>query len=104
MDRKNMKSVESMRRYRTSSNYLLREIAGDSILVCVGEQSKLGNCMISMNETSGFLWKLFGTPKTISEAVEETRKVYDDPENCIEQHIKAVVREYVKLGLMQEEE
>lgn len=104
MNLKNNQSAESVKRYRTSPDYLLREIAGDSILVCVGEQSSLGNSMISLNETAGFLWKLFETPRTVSEALEESRKIYDDPENCMEQHIGAVVREYVKLGLMQEEE
>ena len=104
MERGRKDSGESEKRYITSPDYLLRDIAGDSILVCVGECSAFGNSMISLNETSSFLWKLFETPRTISEAVEETEKVYEDPEHQIEQHIIAVVQEYVRLGLMQEEE
>lgn len=94
---------EKDKKYKTSPDYFLREIAGDSILVCVGESNVFGNSMISLNETSSFLWRFFQTPGTIKDAVFEAGKLYSDPDGNMETHITEFVTEYVRLGLIQEE-
>ena len=46
-------------------DFILREIAGEAVLVPVGENTELSNSIISLNETSVFLWKLFDHPLII---------------------------------------
>lgn len=89
--------------YRTSDNFLLREIGGESILVPVGDAGVLSNSMISMNETSSFLWKQFQTPRTLQEVTAEAMKIYSGPADVIEREIIEFTEAYVKAGLLKEE-
>ena len=52
-------------------DFILREIAGEAVLVPVGENTELSNSIISLNETSVFLWKLFDHPVTYDEVLDE---------------------------------
>ena len=89
--------------YRTSDNFLLREIGGESILVPVGDAGVLSNSMTSMNETSSFLWKQFQTPHTLQEVTAEAMKIYSGPADVIEREIVEFTEAYVKAGLLKEE-
>lgn len=91
-------------RYRVKPDYILREIAGESILVPLGESTVFGNSMISMNETSSFLWKFFKKAHTIQEAVSEAANVYEGTQEMFARHISEFVTTYVKYGLLYEEE
>lgn len=91
-------------RYRVNLDYILREIAGESILVPLGESTVFGNSMISMNETSSFLWKFFKKAHTIQEAVSEAMNVYEGTQEMFARHISEFVTTYVKYGLLYEEE
>ncbi len=55
-------SCEEIRReqtlYQTNSEYLMREIAGEVILVPAGESVNQLNGLITFTETGAFLWKL----------------------------------------------
>ena len=44
---------------KIKDGYLHREVAGNIIVVPVGEASMNFNGMINLNETGAFLWKLF---------------------------------------------
>lgn len=94
---------ESVRAYRANPDFLLREVAGEAVLVPVGEAGIFENSVISLNETCSFLWKLFQEPKTEEEVLAEARKEYSDPDGEMEQGIKDFIREYLKYGLLKEE-
>ena len=92
------------RRFYTNSNFLLREISGEAVLVPIGEAGVFENSLISLNDTCCFLWKLFQTPRTVEEAIEEAKKEYEDPDGEMEQGIYGFVADYLKYGLLLEEE
>ena len=55
-----MKDILSKeKRYCTNEDYILREIAGETILVPTGASADHFNGMLTLNETSRFLWELF---------------------------------------------
>ncbi len=89
--------------FRANNNFLLRELAGEAVLVPVGEAGVFENTVISLNETCCFLWKLFQAPHTAQEAVAEARKEYSDPDGTMEQGINDFIKEYVNYGLLKEE-
>lgn len=92
-----------VRKFKANPNFLLREVAGEAVLVPVGEAGIFENSVISLNETCRFLWQLFQQPRTEEDVITEARKEYSDPDGEMEQGIKDFIREYLKYGLLKEE-
>lgn len=90
------------KKYQNSFNYILREIDGECVLVPIDEACIISNGIITLNDTSAFLWKCFEEPKTVEEAIAEARAEYEDPNGQLEMHIRGYVAQYVQLGLMEE--
>lgn len=92
------------RLFRTSDNFLLREVAGEYLLVPVGEGAELMNGMITVNDSFQYLWKQFEEPKTIGQVLKDTREVYEDEDGSIAEDIIRFVQESLKYGFMKEDE
>lgn len=92
-----------VRMFKANPDFLLREVAGEAVLVPVGDAGIFENSVISLNETCSFLWKLFQEPRTEEDVIAEARKEYSDPDGEMEQGIKDFIREYLKYGLLKEE-
>lgn len=91
------------RKFKANPDFLLREVAGEAVLIPVGEAGVFENSVISLNDTCSFLWKLFQEPHTEEEVIAEAKKEYSDPDGEMEQGIKSFIEEYVKYGLLKEE-
>lgn len=96
-------SNKTVKRYKTSPNFLLREIGDEYILIPIGEASVLSNSIMTLNDTCHFLWNEFQAPRTIEEVIIEAKKVYDNPKGVLEQGVYQFVREYLQIGLLEEE-
>lgn len=94
---------ENVRMFRANPNFLLREVAGEAVLIPVGEAGVFENSVISLNDTCRFLWQLFQQPRTVEDVIAEARKEYSDPDGEMEQGIKDFIREYLQYGLLKEE-
>ena len=92
-----------VRMFKANPDFILREVAGEAVLVPVGEAGIFENSVISLNETCRFLWQLFQEPRTLEDVIAEARKEYSDPDGEMEQGIKDFIREYLKYGLLKEE-
>lgn len=97
------KIESSARRFKANPNFLLREIAGEAVLIPVGDAGVFENSVISLNESCSFLWQLFQTPRTVEEAIAEAKKEYSAPDGVMEQQILLFIKEYLKYGLLREE-
>ena len=93
----------AIKKYRANPDFLLREVAGEAVLIPVGEAGVFENSVISLNGTCSFLWKLFQEPRTEEEVIAEAKKEYSDPDGEMEQGIRSFIEEYVKYGLLKEE-
>lgn len=91
------------RRFMANPDFMLREIAGESVLIPVGEAGIFENSVISLNETCSFLWQLYQTPRTVEEVVAEARKEYSDPDGMMETQIREFTNAYLQYGLLREE-
>lgn len=95
---------EDGRIFKANPDFLLREVAGEAVLIPVGgEVGVFENTVISLNDTCSFLWKLFQKPMRIADAVAEAEAEYSDPNGELEQGVYSFVREYVQYGLLKEE-
>ena len=92
-----------IRRFKANPNFMLREIAGEAVLIPVGEAGIFENSVISLNESCSFLWQLFQTPRTAEEAIAEAKKEYDDPDGVLEQGVYQFIKEYFQYELLREE-
>ena len=91
------------KKYIANSDFLLREIGGDAVLVPLEDDGIFANSMLSLNETCLFLWKAFSEAKTKDEVVALAKQEYDAPEGIIEKEIQIFIEEYLKYGLLREE-
>lgn len=94
---------ETSRRYIVNPNFILREIAGEAVLVPVGDTGIFENSMITLNESCQYLWKQFQTSKTLEEVMEKAREDYDDPDGVMEAEIKGFVEDSLRAGMLKEE-
>ena len=93
----------AIKKYRANPDFLLREVAGEAVLIPVGEAGVFENSVISLNDTCSFLWKLFQEPRTEEEVIAEAKTEYSDPDGEMEQGIRDFIREYLQYGLLKEE-
>ena len=63
--------------YQANSNFILREIAGEYILVPTGKELENFNGLATINGTGAFLWKLLHEPKSIDEIIKCFAKEFD---------------------------
>lgn len=94
--------VQWERPYVASEDYILRRIAGDSVLVSLADNDYLGNSILSINDTFVFLWELFQVPRTLEAAIAAAKEEYEDPEGKLEGHIRGFMWQCVQLKLLTE--
>lgn len=63
--------------YLGRSGYVVREVAGDFLLIPVTAQEDLPGQMAVMNETGSFLWEQLQEPKTLEQLLEAMMSEYD---------------------------
>lgn len=61
-----------------SEDYILREIGGEMILVPVLAEGPLANTMMTMNETSVWLWRRFAKGSTAKQVLDDAVLQFDD--------------------------
>lgn len=62
---------------KTNSEYMLREIAGESVLIPTGSASQKLNGMIRLTDTAAFIWKQVDTAADLREITERVREEFD---------------------------
>ena len=62
---------------KIKEGYLLREVAGNQVVVPAGKAALDFSGVITLNNTGAFLWKLLGTEKTDLELLTAMLKEYE---------------------------
>lgn len=71
--------------------FLLREIAGEFMLVPLGDSSAQFNSMVTLNETGAFIWKCLEKDMSVKEIAEKITQEYDVPFENAESDINGFV-------------
>ena len=93
---------KNKKRYRAHPDFLLREVAGEALLMPTG--TAMSGMMLSLSETAAFLWRLLETPKTVQDLVFAARAEYADDSDAIESGIREFITVHIQSGLILEEE
>ena len=80
---------------KVDKEFVLREIAGDNILVPVGETALDFNGLITLNEVGAFLWNKLQNDITIDGLVQEVLNEYEVDEDTARKDILEFV-DYLK--------
>lgn len=88
--------------YQANSNYVLRRIAAQDVLVAVGAGVADFRGYITMNESATEIWKVLKNRVTEEEVVESLLKVFDAPREEVAKDVHYVLRGLVKRNMVTE--
>ena len=72
------------KKYCIKSGFILREIAGEYVIIPTGEECAITNAVMTPNDTAVFLWKAFQQPHTLEDVVRKMIQEYDATEETIQ--------------------
>ena len=86
-------------RYQLSGQYLLRDIAGEAVIIPVGENAPAGNAILEPNDTAAFLRHAFEQPRT---AVQLALNEYVGDEAMIRAQVCGFVQAALECQILKE--
>lgn len=92
------------KKYRIKPGYILREIAGEYVIVPVGAESDspLENTVMAPNGSAVFIWKSFEQPSTLEDVVIQGMMEYEVTEDIIRKSIEHFVKEMLEYKILEE--
>lgn len=85
---------------KIKDGFVLREVAGQRIVVAVGKATQSFNGIIKLNESSALLWKKLENGATEEELVGTLLGEYDVTEEEARKDVKTFVDNLTKAGLV----
>ena len=85
---------------KIKKGYILREVAGNYIVVAVWDAFKNFNGIINLNETGAFLWKRLEEGATEEQLKSALLNEYEVEEQIAENDIKAFISKLTEKGLL----
>ena len=96
----NMTLVGKENKMQLKEGYVLREVAGNYIVVAVGDAVKNFNGIINLNESAAFLWKLLLEDVTEEQLVERLLEEYEVEREMAEKDVKAFLDKLTNAKLL----
>ena len=88
---------------KRNTNFILREIAGENILVATGEAAQIFNGMITLNEVASFIWKNIDECKTVDKLIASILDEFDIDDETARRDIESFTAELIRMGMVIEE-
>ena len=85
---------------KIKDGFILREVAGNFIVVAVGNAVKDFNGVITLNEVGAFLWKKLEVGATEEDLVDALLSEYEVEKDVAEADVKKFVDKLVGAGLV----
>jgi hypothetical protein len=87
---------------KIKKGFLMREVAGENVVIAVGEAAKEFKGMIRLNPTGAFLWKLLEKDTDEAAMVNAMLDAYDTDKETAENDIRAFICSIRGAGLLDE--
>jgi len=85
---------------KIKDGYLLREVAGNYIVVAIGEQAVDFDGVITINEIGAFIWKLLEKGAELPELIDAVLNEYDVEKSIVETDINNFIDKMKKAELL----
>lgn len=76
---------------KIKDGFVVRDLAGQSIVVALGEASKTFNGMIKLNDTGRLIWDMLADGKTKDEIVDRFTSEYDVERATADRDVSAFI-------------
>ena len=86
---------------KIKEKYVMREVAGQAIVIAVGEESKKFKGMINLNRTGKDVWTGLEKGLNLAEIVKKMADDYEVDENTAMQDIESMVNRLLKIGVLE---
>ena len=83
-----------------NEEFVLREIAGDFILVPVGDTALHFNGLITVNEVGAFLWERLKKETTREQLIKDVLEEYEVEEKIVEKDVDDFLSELTNAGIL----
>ncbi|MBQ1211884.1 MAG: PqqD family protein [Clostridia bacterium] len=87
---------------KIKKGFLMREVAGENVVIAVGEAAKSFKGMIRLNPTGAFLWKLLEKDTDEAAMLSAMLDAYETDKETAENDIRAFVGSIRAAGLLDE--
>ena len=87
---------------KIKKGFLMREVAGENVVIAVGAAAKEFKGMIRLNPTGAFLWKLLEKDTDEAAMVNAMLDAYDTDKETAENDIRAFIGSIRGAGLLDE--
>lgn len=85
---------------KIKDGFILREIAGNFIVIAIGNAVKDFNGVITLNDTGAFLWKQLEKGATKEQLLEALLNEYEVDNQVAEQHIDKFIEKLTNAQLL----
>lgn len=86
---------------KARSDFILRNIAGEYMLMPTGEQIRDFQGMLLMNELSAFVWEKMQTPISREKLLTEILSVYETDEQTAAADLDTLLENLLQLGVIE---
>ena len=86
---------------KIKSGFVVREIAGQSVVIAVGAASKIFNGIIKLNETGNIIWTKLSEGADKAETVEAILAEYDVDRETVEKDYDNFVNTLLGAGIIE---
>ncbi len=90
-------------KYKIKSNFLLKAVAGESIVVARGPSAIDFGGVLVLNDSCALLWKLLKSYRTKEELCEELIKTYDISKDTAANDVDICIQKMVEYNLLDKE-
>ena len=87
---------------KKKKEYILREIAGESILIPTGDASQKLNGMIRLTESAAFIWKQVDKAADLAEIVEKVQEEFEVDEETARRDVRGFLYELYIRDIVQD--
>ena len=87
---------------KIQKEFVLREIAGDYVIIPTGKTTLTFNGLITVNEVGAALWKMLQSDKSLDDLIQGILDEYDVEESVAREDIQEVRETLRKNGILDE--
>ena len=85
---------------KRNTNFILREIAGENILVATGEAAQIFNGMITLNDVASFIWKNIDECKTVDKLIASILDEFDIDKETAKKDVENFTTQLIRIGMV----
>lgn len=86
---------------KIKENYVMREVAGQSIVIAIGEESERFKGMINLNRTGRDVWKYLETGMDLVGIAKKIAEKYEVDENIAEHDVEKMLDKLYRAGVLE---